>query len=206
MVDAMAATTRALCEQIAGVVCGYTQSDEITLVLSDFSGERTQSFFDGQVQKICSVAAAIATVTFAREFPDRAPATFDARVFCLPTRFEVANNLLWRQADARRNAITMLCQDQFSARELHGVPTRTRREMLTERGVDLDAVDVRFLHGQLCRQQQTSRVVSYTGRDGQLHQTPGPVTRRFWEVTVAPTLDAQPAGVVLSELLGPDPA
>ena len=54
----------ALCEQIQGCVLGYTQSDEITLVLVDYQRIESMAWFDNQVQKICSVAASIATSAF----------------------------------------------------------------------------------------------------------------------------------------------
>ena len=54
----------ALCEQIQGCVLGYTQSDEITLVLVDYQRIESMAWFDNQVQKMCSVAASIATSAF----------------------------------------------------------------------------------------------------------------------------------------------
>src|ERR1039458_2712400 len=57
MVEAMGETTRLLSEHIAGCILGYTQSDEISLVLQDCSGPNTEAWFGGQVQKICSTAA-----------------------------------------------------------------------------------------------------------------------------------------------------
>lgn len=60
----MQKTMLALCEQIQGCVLGYTQSDEITLVLVDYQRIESMAWFDNQVQKICSVAASIATSAF----------------------------------------------------------------------------------------------------------------------------------------------
>lgn len=60
----MQKTMLALCEQIQGCVLGYTQSDEITLVLVDYQRIESMAWFDNQVQKMCSVAASIATSAF----------------------------------------------------------------------------------------------------------------------------------------------
>lgn len=57
-------TMQKLCENIQGCVLGYTQSDEITLVLVDYKNIESMSWYDSQVQKICSVAASIATLAF----------------------------------------------------------------------------------------------------------------------------------------------
>lgn len=56
MCNAMQETMKYLCENIQGCVLGYTQSDEITLVLIDYQKLTTDAWFDYNVQKICSVA------------------------------------------------------------------------------------------------------------------------------------------------------
>ena len=55
MGHAMQETMKYLCENIQGCVLGYTQSDEITLVLIDYQKLTTDAWFDYNVQKICSV-------------------------------------------------------------------------------------------------------------------------------------------------------
>lgn len=64
LIEDMQKTTIKLCEEIQGCVLGYTQSDEITLVLNDYSDLRTEAWFDYNIQKIVSVAASIATAEF----------------------------------------------------------------------------------------------------------------------------------------------
>lgn len=68
MVKSMQKTTKYLCENIQGCVFGYTQSDEITLVLVDYQKLTTSAWFDYEVQKMCSIAASMATMVFNREF------------------------------------------------------------------------------------------------------------------------------------------
>lgn len=68
MSAAMKATTLYLCENVQNCVFGYTQSDEITLILVDYKGINTDAWFDNTIQKIVSVSASMATMVFNREF------------------------------------------------------------------------------------------------------------------------------------------
>lgn len=68
LLETMQETTLALCENIQGCVFGYTQSDEITLVLVDYNTIITNAWYDYQVEKMCSVSAAMATLYFNRIF------------------------------------------------------------------------------------------------------------------------------------------
>ena len=64
LINIMQKTMKSLCEQIQGCVLGYTQSDEITLVLVDYQRVESMAWYDNQVQKMCSVAASMATNAF----------------------------------------------------------------------------------------------------------------------------------------------
>lgn len=66
--EAMQDTMRYLCENIQGCVLGYTQSDEITLVLVDYQTLNTSAWFDYNIQKVTSVAASMATMRFNQAF------------------------------------------------------------------------------------------------------------------------------------------
>ena len=61
-------TMKYLCENIQGCVLGYTQSDEITLVLVDYQTIDSCAWFDNQVQKMASVSASMATMYFNKYF------------------------------------------------------------------------------------------------------------------------------------------
>ena len=60
--NAMVRTMQHLCQNIQGCVFGYTQSDEITLLLVDYQTFETDAWFDYEIQKICSIAASMATM------------------------------------------------------------------------------------------------------------------------------------------------
>ena len=64
LMTAMQNTMKYLCENIQGCVLGYTQSDEITLILIDYQTLTTDAWFDYEIQKICSVSASMATMAF----------------------------------------------------------------------------------------------------------------------------------------------
>lgn len=66
--EAMNETAIALCEEIMGCKLAYVQSDEISLLLTDYDTVDMDAWFDYNLQKVVSVAASIATMVFNREF------------------------------------------------------------------------------------------------------------------------------------------
>lgn len=68
LVATMQNTMKYLCENIQGCVLGYTQSDEITLILIDYKTLETNAWFDYEVQKMCSISASMATMAFNKFF------------------------------------------------------------------------------------------------------------------------------------------
>ena len=64
LVKTMQQTMKYLCENIQGCVIGYTQSDEISLVLTDYAELTTDAWFGNNLQKMCSVSASMATLAF----------------------------------------------------------------------------------------------------------------------------------------------
>lgn len=68
LIRTMQETTKYLCENIQGCVLGYTQSDEISLVLVDYQRFESSAWFDYEVQKICSIAASMTTMAFNKLF------------------------------------------------------------------------------------------------------------------------------------------
>ena len=130
---------------IQGAVFAYTQSDEISILLTDFESIQTSAWFDNNIQKMVSVTASILTAKFNRLrwtmerqgsihiHPD---SYFDARVFTIPDRVEVMNYFLWRQLDCVRNSVSAVAQSLFSHHELQGVSTRGMHEMLHAKKVN----------------------------------------------------------------------
>src|SRR5262245_7521451 len=67
----------ALCEEISGAVFAYAQSDEISVLIVDFQSPGTEPWFAGEVQKIVSISAAVATAALGALRPGRR-ALFDS--------------------------------------------------------------------------------------------------------------------------------
>lgn len=152
----MDSTAAYLCQNISGAKLAYVQSDEITILVTDFDKIDTQAWFDGNVQKIVSISAAMATAEFNRlmynaksEYMNTGKvALFDSRVWSISDVFEVENSFIWRQQDARRNSISMAAQSMFSHKELHGKKTKTMREMMLTSGVDWENYPAGFRNGR----------------------------------------------------------
>lgn len=163
----------ALCSEAQGAFIGYVQSDEASIVLADFATEQTDAWFDGNVQKITSVASSVFTAVFNARRGGRL-AYFDARVFTIPDPTEVQNYLIWRQQDCVRNSISGLAQANFSPRQLHRVSTKQMQEMLwSEKGINWsDEPDV-FKNGAVVKRLSDA--------DG----------RSFWSSAAAPTFTVE---------------
>ena len=160
LMTAMQNTMKYLCENIQGCVFGYTQSDEITLILIDYQKFTSSAWFDYEIQKMCSISASMATMAFNRFFYEEMQDWYweDPLVthLKLPSKEnlkeiyskalekgamfdsrcfnipkeEVANLIYWRQLDATRNSIQMVGQANFSHGELQGKSCNMIQDML----------------------------------------------------------------------------
>lgn len=150
--DLMVDTTRALVNE-TGASVGYTQSDEITLIL--WSDERdSQPYFKGRIQKINSMLASFCSVTFNRLVPKYLPEKastmplFDCRVWNVPSLEEAANVVLWRELDATKNSVSSAAQSMFSHKRLHGLDSSQMQElMFSEKGVNWNDYPAKFKRG-----------------------------------------------------------
>lgn len=110
MIETMQETTLELCKNIQGCVFGYTQSDEITLVLVDYNDIDVSAWYDYEVQKICSVAASMATLYFNRIFKRKVTefTNRNYKVMYNPKEFgEELSNSLTELLGAYNNAIVL---------------------------------------------------------------------------------------------------
>lgn len=165
-------TMKTLCKSIQNCTFGYTQSDEISLVLCDYKHLDTAAWFDNQIEKIVSVSASIATLAFNQEFlnfptgPNTAKymkaaeqgAIFDSRAFNL-AREEVCNYFIWRQQDATRNSIQSLAQRWFLHNELQGLSCKQLQDKLfTQRGIDWNSLPPFQKRGVACVKDFETRI------------------------------------------------
>lgn len=191
LVKSMQNTMKYLCENIQGCVFGYTQSDEITLILLDYQTLTTDAWFDYEVQKMGSIAASMATMAFNKYFYAEAlswynrpydnlveeqkavsqfkvyqnaaekGAMFDARVFNIPKE-EVTNLVYWRQLDAARNSVQMVGQANFSHKELQGKSCNMIQDMLmTQKGINWNDFPTYLKRGSACIKKEKGVNVEY---------------------------------------------
>ena len=160
--NAMVRTMEYLCQNISGCVFGYVQSDEITLVLQDYRKLNTDAWFGYRTDKLCSIAASMATMAFNRYFYPEVLKWYDKTIAdnifqeqenvklmkvyqnaaekgamfdarCFNIpKEEVCNCIYWRQLDATRNSIQMVGQANFSHKELQGKSCNEIQDMLHE--------------------------------------------------------------------------
>lgn len=176
LIKTMQETMKYLCENIQGCVLGYTQSDEITLILIDYKKLTSSAFFDYEVQKICSITASMATMAFNKFFEKNIQefsesnecrgldikyldiyrealnkgAMFDARCFNIPKE-EVTNLVYWRQLDATRNSIQMVGQANFSHKELQNKSCNDIQDMLmTQKEINWNNLPTYQKRGSCC--------------------------------------------------------
>ncbi len=141
-----------LCVHIQGAKCAYVQSDEISILLTDFDRLTTDAWFDYNIQKMVSVSAGIASTVFTynwKPFDSNNTdqiAIFDARVFNVPKE-EVCNYFIWRQQDWTRNSLQMLARAHYSHKELIGKKSADMHDMLYQKGVNWADLDPRWKNG-----------------------------------------------------------
>jgi tRNA(His) 5'-end guanylyltransferase len=183
-----------LCTEISGAVFAYVQSDEISVLVSDFGAVGTEPWFGGEVQKIVSISAAVATAALnVRRYESTGrTALFDARVFTIADPFEVANCFIWRQRDAVRNSISMAAQALFPHRELHGVNTGQMQELMWSRhGINWDAYPDEAKRGRVIVKESGEREVTYEHkRTHEMHTVTA--MRTWWEARPAPHFTLNP--------------
>jgi tRNA(His) 5'-end guanylyltransferase len=115
--------------------------------------EGTKLFFDGKIQKTCSVLASMTAAKFVisyfmqfGEWTFELP-HFDCRVFQMPSQIEVANMFLWREFDAQKNSISMAARHYFSHKELQGKSGVQMIEMMAIKGINMNSFPVAFRRG-----------------------------------------------------------
>lgn len=200
-------TMKYLCENIQGCVIGYTQSDEITLVLTDYATIQTDAWFGYNIQKMTSVAASMATLAFNYFYREEVAewryhnaegccisttmadlqdcymskfdkALFDSRVFSIPKE-EVCNCLIWRQQDATRNSIEAVGQAFFSHNELHKKTCDEIQEMLwSQHNINWNNFPVENKRGSCCIKEVKETEMEDPRNPGKMIT----VSRRKWVV------------------------
>jgi tRNA(His) guanylyltransferase len=173
-IEDMDLTACYLCKNIQGAKFAFVQSDEISILLTDFDKIDTDAWFDGNIQKMASVAASMATSKFnqlrlMRKFLNHDEdldnlavasfisefklAEFDARVFTIPCDYEVENYIIWRQKDATKNSISSVALSLYSHRELEGKNGDQKQEMIFQKGINWNDYTPKLKRGRFIMKQ-----------------------------------------------------
>lgn len=188
LVECMNDTAIELCKQVQGCRLAYVQSDEISLLLTNYQTLDTQSWFDNNLQKMVSISAAVASVTFTENsykiwgFHDDAegtgfegmgytsaitkPAYFDSRAFVLPKE-DVTNYFIWRQQDATRNSVQMLARSLYSHKECENKNNSELQELIFQKGINWNDCPVPQKRGR-CIIKKVSTRTSLNPKTGEV--------------------------------------
>ena len=138
--DHMVATLQHLMQSGFKVVYGYTQSDEISLLL-----DLEDVTFDRKLRKLNSVLAGEASAKLSSLLGT--VAAFDCRISQLPNINLVVDYFRWRNSDAHRNALSahsywMLRKQGLSGRsansKIEHLTTAGKNELLFENGINFN--------------------------------------------------------------------
>ena len=193
-----------LCKNIQGAKIGFVQSDEISILMTDFETHQTDAWFDGNIQKIVSVAASLAASKFnhlrlirinsqtigdmGREIVEMKLADFDARTFTIPSKTEVMNYFIWRQQDTVRNSISSVAQTLYSSKELHGKNMNEQQEMIFQKGINWNDYDSILKRGRFVFKEEVDMETEFKGEE--FKQTS--YKRNRWVARGCPTFTAEP--------------
>jgi tRNA(His) guanylyltransferase len=213
---AMIETARYLVQEMLALVA-YTQSDEITLAWYEPVQSASTYAFDGRFQKLASVLAGMASARFCQlvseHVPSKASETphFDCRVWQVPTLTEAAAVFVWREDDATKNSITMAALTCYTDRELEGMSSADKQELLFQKGINWNDYPAFFKRGTYLQRRQVSRQLTdeERARIPEPHRPPlGAVVQRTQvvELELPPIRQVANAAAVLFEGVEPDTA
>jgi len=150
--DAMDRAGEAVVREM-GALFGYVQSDEISVFMTDLTGDRSELPLGGRVEKILSIGASVASMTLYKTLLGAVPGlrglpVFDGRIaFVSSDVATVADYVTWRRMDAHRNAVSAAAECVVSRTGLRGVGIRDRARALE--GTAYERLPEGFFHGRL---------------------------------------------------------
>ena len=159
LTDLMIETTKFLVEETNAVI-GYTQSDEITLVL--YTDDKKSSLYnDGKKQKILSKLTSKCVLFFNEERKKYLPnhnkiANFDCRIYQTPTLNDACLQLLWRENDATKNSVSMLGRAYFSHLALDNLhANQIQDKLMLEHNINWNDLDSKYKRGTYVKRIKT---------------------------------------------------
>lgn len=165
-----------VCKNVQGCKFAYTQSDEITFVLTDFENEETSAYFDYRLCKMLSIIPSLATAKFNQlvtlnllDTPCSTEdmkqiikymslAQFDCKVWNTDNFNDVFAYFLWRQIDCVRNSKQQAAQTYLSHKELMGKHTDEQiRLLLEKKGIDWNEYSDDEKYGRFIYKEQIEK-------------------------------------------------
>lgn len=140
--DLMVETVKHLMNCGFNVIYGYTESDEISLLLHP-----DETLFGRKVRKYISILAGEASAKFSVLLGNTG--AFDCRLSELPNKELVRDYFRWRNEDAHRNALNAHCywrlrHDNFNVREatakIKGISIAVKNELLFQYGINFNDI------------------------------------------------------------------
>ena len=139
--------------QETNAIVGYTQSDEISLILYS-DDHKKEVYFNGKIQKLISVLASMATAKFNelayKLLPqDKIPklAFFDCRAWLMPNKEKAVDVLYWREIDATKNSISMATRSVYKTSEMMNKKANEMKDMLVQKGINWNEYPSSFKRG-----------------------------------------------------------
>lgn len=149
-INMMNETANFLCKEIGNCKFAYVQSDEISIVLSDFVNINSDTWFSYRIEKICSIAASLATAkfnqlmtihllsnskddNFLESVNNMKLVQFDCKCWNVPSYNDVFAWFLYRQIDCVRNSKQMAAQTYLPHKELCGKNTDEQIKLLKDK-------------------------------------------------------------------------
>ncbi|KAB1229598.1 tRNA(His) guanylyltransferase Thg1 family protein [Chryseobacterium viscerum] len=120
------------------VIYGYTQSDEISLLI-----HKDDNTFNRKIRKINSVLAGEASAFFSLQFQEIC--VFDCRTIAIPNREMLLDYFCWRQEDSHRNSLSAYCywtlrKNGFNAKQttetIEKMSQSDKNELLFQYGIN----------------------------------------------------------------------
>ena len=165
-------TTETLCE-FFNPNLAYTQSDEISLVLSNFN-KNNEMMYDGKLQKLVSISASITSGTFnklrmldvfgnnitAEDILDFKLGDFDSRVFLIPDYQDVYNYFVWRQLDCERNSINMAHYSAFgSEKGINKSSSQKQDDLMLDANINWNNFPIKYKRGVVIKKESYTKSI-----------------------------------------------
>jgi len=186
--------------------CGFTQSDEITLIftLKYTKSGKTEVFPNsGRVLKTATIMAGFTSTCFFKHllkevkgnvnlenYVMKSMPHFDCRIFNVPENYELVNNVKWRHNfDCKRNSISSLASKHLSFKVLKGLNSEQKIQIMLEKGVSWEAEPHWYKFGTFVKLERFDAVIFQ--RNKETKELERKIVKKFRPISVEKLLDRE---------------